>query len=58
MPFVLNSSQTRYPGNIGLDVQKKKVPVTVMNRLSYIVDMEQQNIIVAHWPQYLANPGN
>lgn len=23
MPFVLNSLQTNYPGNIGLDVQKK-----------------------------------
>lgn len=57
MPFLLNSSQTRYPGNIGLDV-KKKVPVSMMDRLSYIVDMEQQNIIVAHWPQYRANPGN
>lgn len=57
MPFLLNSSQTRYPGNIGLDV-KRKVPVSVMDRLSYIVDMEQQNIIVAHWPQYRANPGN
>lgn len=54
---MLNSSQTRYPGNIGLDV-KKNVPVSVMDRLSYIVDMEQQNIIVAHWPQYRANPGN
>lgn len=58
MPFMLNSSQTRYPGNIGLDVKKKNVPVSVMDRLSYIVDMEQQNIIVAHWPQYRANPGN
>lgn len=57
MPFMFNSSQTRYPGNIGLDV-KKNLPVSVMDRLSYIVDMEQQNIIVAHWPQYRANPGN